>query len=110
MALAIPGGAPGYDDDKEFGNFITHIAAGFPKGCANIAGALGKSREGVARRNLGSLARFRAFGESENWAFCHALVVPQDEVRVRSHPSAASGLTHSNSGSWCRNQVNWRLA
>jgi hypothetical protein len=25
--LAIPGGAPGYDDDKEFGNFITHIAA-----------------------------------------------------------------------------------
>src|SRR6202142_905979 len=27
MALAIPGGAPGYDDDKEFGNNITHIAA-----------------------------------------------------------------------------------
>jgi hypothetical protein len=27
MALAIPGGAPGYDDDKQFGNFITHIAA-----------------------------------------------------------------------------------
>src|SRR6202043_3817175 len=27
MALAIPGGAPGYDDDKEFGNFITHIGA-----------------------------------------------------------------------------------
>jgi hypothetical protein len=25
MALAIPGGAPGYDDDKEFGNFITHM-------------------------------------------------------------------------------------
>jgi hypothetical protein len=27
MASAIPGGAPGYDDDKEFGNNITHIAA-----------------------------------------------------------------------------------
>jgi len=26
MALAIPGGAPGYDDDKEFGNNITHKA------------------------------------------------------------------------------------
>src|SRR5438045_8157417 len=25
MALAIPGGAPGYDDDKQLGNFITHI-------------------------------------------------------------------------------------
>jgi hypothetical protein len=27
MALAIPGGAPGYDDDKQFGNFITHRSA-----------------------------------------------------------------------------------
>jgi len=27
MASAIPGGAPGYDDDKQFGNFITHMAA-----------------------------------------------------------------------------------
>jgi hypothetical protein len=27
MALAIPGGAPGYDDDKELGNFITHMTA-----------------------------------------------------------------------------------
>jgi hypothetical protein len=26
MASAIPGGAPGYDDDKQFGNFITHMA------------------------------------------------------------------------------------
>ena len=25
--LAIPGGAPGYDDDKQFGNFITHVTA-----------------------------------------------------------------------------------
>src|SRR6267154_5567283 len=27
MASATPGGAPGYDDDKQFGNFITHMAA-----------------------------------------------------------------------------------
>src|SRR5438445_13410259 len=27
MASAIPGGAPGYDDDKEFSNNITHVAA-----------------------------------------------------------------------------------
>ena len=27
MASAIPGGAPGYDDDKELGNFITHMIA-----------------------------------------------------------------------------------
>src|SRR5665213_668434 len=27
MALAIPGGAPGCDYDKEFGNNITHFAA-----------------------------------------------------------------------------------
>jgi len=38
MASAIPGGAPGYDDDKEFGNFITHMTLEFPKGCANHNG------------------------------------------------------------------------
>ena len=27
-----------------------------------------------------------------------------------SQPLASSGLTHSNSGNWCRNQVNCRLA
>jgi DNA-binding protein Fis len=25
MASATPGGAPGYDDDKEFGNNVTHL-------------------------------------------------------------------------------------
>jgi hypothetical protein len=34
ITSAIPGGAPGYYDDKEFGNFITHTALKFPKGCA----------------------------------------------------------------------------
>src|SRR6187402_3419187 len=27
MASATPGGAPGYDDDKKFGNNITHLTA-----------------------------------------------------------------------------------
>jgi hypothetical protein len=27
MTSAIPGGAPGYDDDKQFGNFITHLTS-----------------------------------------------------------------------------------
>jgi hypothetical protein len=34
MASAIPGGAPGYDDNKKFGNFIAHCRLGLPKGCA----------------------------------------------------------------------------
>jgi hypothetical protein len=39
MALAIPGGAPGYDDDEEFGNNITHVSAQLPKGCASYTGS-----------------------------------------------------------------------
>jgi hypothetical protein len=35
MALAIPGDAPGYDGDKEFGNNVTHQGAELSKGCAN---------------------------------------------------------------------------
>ena len=35
MALAIPGGAPGYDEDKQFGNNITHMVLRLPEGCAN---------------------------------------------------------------------------
>ncbi|AVT76084.1 hypothetical protein RPPS3_20210 [Rhodopseudomonas palustris] len=32
------------------------------------------------------------------------------EMTVFSNASASSGLTHLNSGNWCRNQVNCRLA
>jgi hypothetical protein len=45
MALAIPGGVPGYDEDKEFGNNITHVSAQLPKGCATIAARRPMSRE-----------------------------------------------------------------
>jgi hypothetical protein len=36
--LAIPGGVPGYDEDKQFGNNITHASAQLPKGCAIYTG------------------------------------------------------------------------
>jgi hypothetical protein len=42
MTLAIPGGAPGYDDDKQFGNFITHMPFVLPKGCAKHNAQTGK--------------------------------------------------------------------
>src|SRR6516164_5700497 len=32
---AIPGDAPGYDHNKQFGNNITHLPVRLPKGCAN---------------------------------------------------------------------------
>src|SRR6266576_1732690 len=49
MALAIPGGAPGYDEDKHFGNNITHASVRLPKDCANIAARRPMSRD---RRRL----------------------------------------------------------
>src|SRR5580692_6713230 len=109
MALAIPGGAPGYDDDKQFGNFITHMAPILPKGCAVIAIRPQKSREGGAWRDLGRLTGFRAF------FYCHSGARvkraspesrdsgsgPSDHpgMTLLSHPLATSGFTHSNSGS-----------
>src|SRR5207245_129554 len=38
MASAIPGGVPGYHDDKEFGNNISHASVHFPKDCATYTG------------------------------------------------------------------------
>src|SRR5579871_1164680 len=38
MTSAIPGGAPGYDDDKDFGNNIAHWPGRLPEGCANHNG------------------------------------------------------------------------
>jgi len=66
MALAIPGGAPGYDDDKESGNNITHMAApDFPKVARNILPKPGKSSTGQSQRSNQSLAGFLASGERE---------------------------------------------
>jgi hypothetical protein len=38
MTSAIPGGAPGYHDDKDFGNNIAHWIDKLPKGCADHSG------------------------------------------------------------------------
>jgi len=55
MASATPGGAPGYDYDKEFGNNITHLMLRLAKGCAVIPPDPRKSREGRRQRDFGSL-------------------------------------------------------
>src|SRR6202022_3922416 len=108
MASATPGGAPGYDYDKEFGNNITHLAARTSqrlrvyscqtpevKGRPHLARFLELSGVPGVRR-VGILP-FQPCAEG-----CH--------LAVSSQPLAASGFTHSNSGSWCRNQVNCRFA
>src|SRR5262245_34087520 len=65
MASAIPGGVPGYDDNKELGNNITHLSDHLPKDCANIATKPVKSRQALFERDFWSLAGFRQFGERE---------------------------------------------
>src|SRR5882724_3630504 len=61
---ATPGGAPGYDDDKEFGNFITHIGARtsqrLREHTARSPEVKGKRRR---TRRIWSLAGLRPLGE-----------------------------------------------
>jgi len=59
MTSAIPGGAPGYDDDKEFGNFITHMAAQTSRRLREHNDHPEKSREGTNGRDFGRLAGSR---------------------------------------------------
>jgi hypothetical protein len=127
MASAIPGGAPGYDDDKEFGNNITHLAA---QTSQRLRGTYNHAPKVKARRKI---ARFGQFSEvpgvrrgqitprSHTWpsnlSFRDG---PKDQtsdaqlhigesrdsgsryarpgMTPSSHPRAASGFTHSNSG------------
>src|SRR3979409_433475 len=72
MASAIPCGAPGYDDDKEFGNNITHSLA---QTSQRLRSYSCRSLEVKARRQgraFYSVAGFRALGESEFAASSHA--------------------------------------
>jgi hypothetical protein len=66
MTSAIPGGAPGYDDDKELGNNVAHATRRtsrrlretyWPKPCCQGTAPL--------FRDVVSLTGFLAFGESE---------------------------------------------
>jgi hypothetical protein len=68
MALAIPGGAPGYDGNKEFGNFITHMAARTSQRLRGYSRPTPEVKGGGAWRDLRRLTGFRAFGEAKNAA------------------------------------------
>src|ERR1700692_2985026 len=127
MALAIPGGAPGYDDDKQFGNFITHMAAHTSQRLRVYSRPTPEVKGGTASRGFGRLTRFRAFGEGVFDGSSHARAVSvarmsaaksgggliyfpgcrfahpgyeaqDNEALACSHPLADSGFTHSNSG------------
>src|SRR5437762_2758263 len=65
MALAIPGGAPGYDDDKEFGNFITHMTARTSRRLRKHSRQTLKVKARGDEALIWSLAGFRTFGESK---------------------------------------------
>jgi hypothetical protein len=65
MTSAIPGGAPGYDDDKDFGNNITHGSGRFPKGCANHSDQGLNVKTAQRFRGFCILAGFAAKGECE---------------------------------------------
>src|ERR1700687_3525129 len=110
MALAIPGGAPGYDDDKELGNFITHIAAQTSQRLREHSGEPRKVKGSRRSARFEEISRVPGIRRVGICLFQPCTGCPKSRHAWASRPSAASGFTHSNSGSWCRNQVNWRLA
>ena len=72
MALAIPGGAPGYDYNNKLGNFITHIAARTSQRLRGYSHqALEVKGDGFSG-DFARVTRFRAFGEGEFWVCRHA--------------------------------------
>ena len=68
MASATPGGAPGYDYDKEFGNNIAHSRARTSQRLRGYTARSLEVKEGRHRRDFDSLTVFRAFGEWEFYA------------------------------------------
>jgi hypothetical protein len=75
MALAIPGGAPGYDGNKEFGNFITHMAARTSQRLRGYSHPTPEVKGGGTWRDFWRLTGFRAFGEGEFAGASHARAV-----------------------------------
>src|ERR1043165_8059361 len=72
MASATPGGAPGYDYDKEFGNNVAHSTA---QTSQRLRGYTAQSPEVKGRTPLarfGSVTVFQAFGEWDFYACRHA--------------------------------------
>ena len=65
MALAIPGGAPGYDYNNKLGNFIAHIAARTSQRLRGYSHQAPEVKGDGFLRDLGRVTRFRAFREGE---------------------------------------------
>src|SRR5436305_7036995 len=73
MASAIPGGAPGYDYDKEFGNNIAHFTAQTSQRLrALYRPNPGSQGEDAKSAIWSSVTGFRPFGEHEFAVPCHA--------------------------------------
>src|SRR3954469_11021446 len=53
MASAIPGGAPGYNDDKQFGNFITHLTV---RTSQRLRGTYSRRAESQGKASLGAIS------------------------------------------------------
>jgi hypothetical protein len=66
VASATPGGAPGYDEDKKFGNNIAHF---LDQASQRLREHTGQTPDVKGRppfkRDFVSVAGFRAFGERE---------------------------------------------
>jgi hypothetical protein len=109
MASAIPGGAPGYDDDKQFGNFVTHFAADTSQ---RLRDHSVKTPDVKGRRREAQTCSLHRFPHGRESVFgCKWSYPGKDPAStVLSRALACSGFTHSNSGNWCRNHVNCRLA
>jgi hypothetical protein len=69
MALAIPGGAPGYDDNKEFGNNIAHMGGRVSKDCSIYTGLSSNVKANGMLCVASRLTKSWAFGE---WEFLFA--------------------------------------
>jgi hypothetical protein len=65
MALAIPGGAPGYDYNNKLGNFIAHTAARTSQRLRGYSHQAPEVKGGGVSRDLSRLTRFQGFGEGE---------------------------------------------
>ena len=63
MALAIPGGAPGYDYNNKLGNFIAHIVARTSQRLRGYSHRTPEVKGGGFSDDFERVTRFRAFGE-----------------------------------------------
>ena len=105
MASATRGGAPGYDDDKEFGNNIAHLPAQTSQRLRGYSQLTPIVKASCHSRRFGTrLAGFRPFGEGEIAAMpqkrsawqrlcrdCHrpspgAMAIQPPPRRLRRHP------------------------